>query len=172
MLRIKDWGTCPMSSRFDPAQDYKAQFEAAVNDLISDCIEERTARMCSIQALTDEYVIATGERPDPAQLERLTDYILREEITSKLSNKATTEYPFLSERQLMTRRNEERSIKYAEEYGSDGRNYRSPKRRQRNTYESIVIDRIAKSRNKERRKKYREATKSGEVKVYKIDGKE
>lgn len=153
---------------FNPTKDYKAQFEAAVNELINECIENRTDRISAIQSLTDEYVLATGERPDPAQLERLTDYILREEITSQLSNKASAEYPFLSERQLMTRRNEERSIKYAEEYGSDGRNYRTPKRRRRNIYESIIIDRNAKSRNKERRKKYREATKPGEIETYRI----
>ncbi|SMO91941.1 hypothetical protein [Melghirimyces algeriensis] len=154
--------------RFNPTEDYKAQFETIVNEIINECIEDRTDRMRAIQALADEYVLSIGERPDPIQLERLTNYILREEITSQLSNKTSTEYPFLSERQLMTRRNGERSIKCAEEYGSDGRNYKTPKRRKWNTYESIVIDRNAKIRNKERRKKYRKATKPGLVETYNL----
>lgn len=156
--------------RFNPTEDYKAEFEAAVNELINEYIEDRTARMCAIQALTDEYVIATGERPDPAQLERLTDYVLREELTDMRKNKARVEeYPIFSDWQLRKRRNEERSITFAEEYGTDGRNYKVPHRRQRNTYENIYIDRHAKSRNKERRKRYRESTRPGEIITYNIN---
>lgn len=156
--------------RFNTTGDYKAQFESAVNEIINECIEDRAERMHAIQTLTDEYILVTGERPDPAQLERLTDYILREELTDKTKNKAKTEeYPFFSSWQLQVRHNEERSIKHVEEYGADGRNYKTPHKRRRNTYESIVIDRNAKSRNKERRKKYRDATKPGEIRTYKLD---
>lgn len=159
-----------MLPRFSTTQEYKVQFEQAVDEIIDASIEDRSERMRAVEGLTDEYVIATGERPDPTQLERLTDYILREELTDKTKNKAqTNQYPFFSSWQLEERHNEERSIKHAEEYGSDGRNYKTPSRRRRNTYENIVMDRNTKSRNAERRKKYRMATKPGKVTVYLLE---
>lgn len=150
--------------------DFKATFEAAVNELINEYIEDRTARMCAIQALTDEYVIATGERPDPAQLERLTDYVLREEILDDHPDKLTRqEYPFFSERQLMRRHTKERPLKVAEEVGTDGRDYRIPKRRKRSYRENLFVDKNAQIRNTERKRRYREFTRVQPVKTYRLN---
>lgn len=148
--------------------DYKAKFNEEVTNIIRMKIADRTERMVAIERLTDAYGMQTGEKPDAAQLERLTNEILREELTSTYRDKAKEPYSFLSERQLTTRHNGEISIKAAEEVGLDGRNHKAPKRRKRNTYENTVIDRKAKIRNKERKEQYKRDTAPGPVITYNL----
>ncbi|AJH82075.1 hypothetical protein P5775_21100 [Bacillus cereus] len=112
-----------------------------------------------------------GELPEPKQLERLADLLLYEELSNTHPDKmAREEYPIMSEHQLSRRHSGEVSMKVAEEYGSDRRNYKPPVRRKRTRKETWKIDREAKSRNEERRKMYREFTRVQAVKVYNVKG--
>lgn len=149
--------------------DFKTQFYEDVTAIISADISDRTERMAAVQTLTDRYMTAHGKAPDEAQLERLANYILREELTDTRPDKVTLEeYPIMSERQLERRRAQEVPLKVAEEYGADGRNYRVPKRRKRSTREMIFVDRHAKIRNKERAAAYRRDTAPGPVVPYNL----
>lgn len=126
----------------------------------ADTLANRSLRIQIIENLTDCYVAATGERPAAKQLERLTDAILNEELSDRKKNKIRTmEYPFMSDWQIDERHDMEASDTGAESVGTDGRNYRKPTRRKRSTSEGIYVDKIAKIRNTERKKKYHEFTK-------------
>ncbi|ARO65497.1 Uncharacterized protein B5E39_3162 [Bacillus cereus] len=107
------------------------------------------------------------ERPEPKQLERLADLLLFEDLSNTHPDKMTREeYPIMSDHQLSRRHSGEVSMKVAEEYGVDRRNYKPPIRRKRTRKETWQIDREAKSMNEERRKVYREFTRVQAVKVY------
>ncbi|PFE80053.1 hypothetical protein CN333_00220 [Bacillus thuringiensis] len=159
---------------FDTNGDYKTQFETYVNTLItthresdSDEISNRDVRAKEIKSLTDAYVGMVGERPESKQLERLADLLLYEDLSNTHPDKMTlAEYPIMSDHQLSRRQSGEVSMKVAEEYGVDRRNYKPPVRRKRTRKETWQIDRDAKSRNEERRKVYREFTRVQAVKVY------
>lgn len=154
--------------------DYKTQFETYVNTLIttlresdSSAISNRDVRAEEIKSLTDAYVASIGQRPEPKQLERLADLILYEELHDTHPDKMTREeYPIMSEHQLSRRHSGEVSMKVAEEYGVDRRNYKPPVRRKRTRKETWQIDRDAKSRNEERRKVYREFTRVQVIRNY------
>ncbi|WP_254905511.1 hypothetical protein [Bacillus thuringiensis] len=66
----------------------------------------------------------------------------------------------------MGRHSGEVSMKVAEEYGVDRRNYKPPVRRKRTRKETWQIDREAKSRYEERRRAYREFTRVQAVRRY------
>lgn len=159
---------------FDINADYKTQFETYVNALItsiresdSGAISNRDVRAKEIKSLTDAFVGVVGERPEPKQLERLADLLLYEELRDTHPDKMTREeYPIMSDHQLSRRHSGEVSMKVAEEYGVDRRNYKPPVRRKRTRKETWQIDREAKSRNEERRKVYRGFTKVQAVRVY------
>ncbi|HDR7992626.1 hypothetical protein COK77_08075 [Bacillus cereus] len=159
---------------FDIKGDYKTQFETYVNTLItslresdSGAISNRDVRAKEIKSLTDAYVEAVGERPEPKQLERLADLLLYEELHDTHPDKMTLEeYPIMSETQLSRRHSGEVSMKVAEEYGVDRRNYKPPVRRKRTRKETWQIDRDAKARNEERRKVYREFTRVQAIRFY------
>lgn len=163
-----------MKYTFQTNGDYKAQFETYVNTLItslresdSSAISNRDVRAEEIKSLTDAYVGRVGERPEPKQLERLADLLLYEELSNTHPDKMTREeYPIMSDYQLSRRHSREVSMKVAEEYGVDRRNYKPPFRRKRTRKETWRIDREAKSRKEERRKMYREFTRVEEVRVY------
>ncbi|MED2615442.1 hypothetical protein [Bacillus toyonensis] len=162
-----------MKYTFQTNGDYKTQFETYVNTLItsiresdSSAIINRDVRAKEIKSLTDAYVGTVGERPEPKQLERLADLLLYEELHDTHPDKmALAEYPIMSDHQLSRRHSGEVSMKVAEEYGVDRRNYKPPVRRKRTRRETWQIDREAKSRNEERRKTYREFTRVQSVKV-------
>ncbi|TKH55935.1 hypothetical protein FC677_16105 [Bacillus cereus] len=159
---------------FDIYRDYKTQFETYVNTLITthresdfDAISNRDVRAKEIKSLTDAYVETVGERPEPKQLERLANLLLYEELHDTHPDKMTlAEYPIMSDHQLSRRHSGEVSMKVAEEYGVDRKNYKLPVRRKRTRKETWWIDREAKSRNEERRKVYREFTRVQAVRVY------
>jgi hypothetical protein len=154
-------------------------------------IADRTERMALIQRISDDYVKAhadvnqrnidawverggTGERPvsltlNTALIDRLADAVLDEEITDPNPYKVQhNEYPFFSQRQLDLRRDRETSLKAAEEVGTDGRDYRVPKRRRRTNYENWRVDAGAKIRNEERAARYERDIAPGKVVTYNL----
>ncbi|WJX07520.1 hypothetical protein [Bacillus cereus] len=167
-----------MGYTFDINGDYKTQFETYVTTLItnrresdSGAISNRYVRTKEIKSLTDAYVGTVGERPESKQLERLADLLLYEDLSNTHPDKMTlAEYPIMSDHQLSRRHSGEVSMKVAEEYGSDRRNYKPPVRRKRTRKETWQIDKEAKSRNKERMKMYKEFVKVQPVKTYLTEG--
>ncbi|MDP5273211.1 hypothetical protein [Chengkuizengella axinellae] len=149
-------------------RDYKAEFEQEVNELIARDIVDRNERMKAVEAITDAYIDSIGEPPDSVQLERLADYILKEELTDPDPDKITnTEYPFMSEWQMETREKREipnKGIEY--EASADGRDYGIPKRRKRTEYENRFVDKKAIASNKERQERYRRDSRNGPVVSY------
>ena len=117
--------------------------------------------------------------PDAQALDRLADLCLNEELYDTDPHKANKlEYPFLSEYQFARRRDGshtgkvkgqqgESPLKAASTFGHDMRDYKPPTRRKRSTYEDIWTDERAKIRNAERRRKYNDFIKPGEVITYK-----
>lgn len=174
--------------------DYKTQFNEDTTALIATNIADRTERMAAVQALIDRYVEAKGSVPDRAQLERLTDYVLREELTDPDPYKSEhNEYPILSEIQLARRREGRRGsantnvrgetpIKFDGDdentsdkhsgtgvyLASDGRDYRKPIRRTRSKSELIYVDEHAKIRNKQRAEQYKRDTAAGPIERYNL----
>lgn len=149
--------------------DYKTEFHAAVTDLIAQNITDRPERMAAVHALTDAYFDSVGSFPDAAELERLSDYILREELTDTDRMKTrNTEYPFLSEHQFARRQGGEASDAAAEDYGVDGRNYSAPSRRKRSKGEGMLVDQYAKIRNKARAAQYKRDTAPGPEITYNL----
>jgi len=175
--------------------DYKTQFNEDTTALIATNIADRTERMATVQALIDRYINDHGAPPDPAQLERLTDYILREELTDPNLHKVLhNEYPILSETQLERRRfgargSEESNMRgevslstgddiddsasrqhsgVGSQLATDGKTYRYPIRRTRSKQEQIFIDENTKIRNKRRAKQYKRDTAPGEIQRYNL----
>ncbi|WP_102271292.1 hypothetical protein [Cytobacillus massiliigabonensis] len=68
----------------------------------------REERFAAIERLTDEYITATGKRPEPAQLDRLATLCLYEEVTDPNEHKMLHEpEPVLSDRQYDRRKKRE-----------------------------------------------------------------
>ncbi|QHZ52325.1 hypothetical protein [Paenibacillus larvae] len=148
----------------------KQAFCEAVTDLIEQNITDRSERINAVEALTDAYVDSTGNLPDSAQLERLADYLLKEELTDNFADKVTqTDYPFFSDRQLDRRYKKEATAKAAEYIGTDGKNHRVGKRRKRSKWETDYVNKNAKIRNDERKAQYKRDTAPGIVSTYYID---
>ncbi|MEG7333247.1 hypothetical protein [Bacillus sp. 0102A] len=114
----------------------------------------RLERIEETRALVNSYYDSTGEQPDITALERMANLIIYEELSNTNKNKMREEYPIMSERMEKTRRSGETSEKMAEEYDHFGKNNSKPVRRRLSTYESIQVDKRAKARNLERRKRY------------------
>lgn len=149
--------------------DYKAEFSVNVTELIERSITDRTERMAAVQELIDAYIDSVGKRPDGAELERLTDYILREELTDPHPDKVTrNEYPFMSDWQLDLRRDREYSLDLAENHGIDGKDYRQPTRRRRTAKEERFIDKVAQLKNKRRNAQYKQDTSPGKLETYNL----
>ncbi|TPG73318.1 hypothetical protein EEL32_10325 [Brevibacillus laterosporus] len=139
---------------------------------------ERTERITAIETYIDDVIERTGEHPSPAELDRLADAILHEELTDDDEHKmARDEYPILSATQYARRTQGkhkrrgsgmggETSLKVVEETGTDGRSHRKPSRRRRSPYEMQFVDANAKIRNKERLRRYAKDIRAGEVKRY------
>ena len=149
--------------------DYKTQFNEEVTSIIAANIADRTERMSAVQALIDRYVSAQGKTPDAAQLERLTDYILREELTDRTRTKTRDEeYPFLSERQMDRRYESEYAEHLADSYDTGGRNCAKPERRHRTAKEQRFIDRASQQKNRVRKAQYKRDTSPGAVETYNL----
>jgi hypothetical protein len=113
----------------------------------------REERFKAIEQLTDEYIEATGNRPDPDQLDRLASLCLYEELSDDTPWKTqNTEYPIHSARQQEEIEKNEVNMAPPDKSGK-------PTRRKRSDYENTVANK-AKALSKERRQKYREFTKT------------
>jgi hypothetical protein len=135
-----------------------------LDEFIAQGIEVRSERISAVERYTEEHPDL-----DERALERLADYILREELTDPHPDKITrTEYPFMSTWQLDLRRDKEYGEGLAENHGADGRNYNEPKRRRRTSRENMLVDKYAKARNKERRAKYREFVETQPIVSYRM----
>jgi hypothetical protein len=117
---------------------------------------------------------------DSKLLDALADAILHEELTDPHPDKITrNEYPIMSEFQLARRKEGVHAAKGKFPKGeiplnavsllaTDGKTYRKPKRAKRTDKEYMQMD-SAKSRNKERRRKYNEFTKPQPVITYRLE---
>jgi hypothetical protein len=151
-------------------EEDKALAKASADHNLANTLANRSLRMLIIENLTDCYVAATGERPEGAELERLTNAILHEELTDMHPDKITrNEYPFMSEWQFDGRHGNEYSDTLGEAHGSDGRKHSKPTRRVRTGREHFAVNKHTKSRNVERKRKYREFTKVQPVKHWNMN---
>lgn len=112
-----------------------AEFNEQINELWAQTKAgnlPRDARFKAIESLTDEYVEATGKRPDSGALDRLATLCLYEEVTDDDRMKVrNNEAPIMSDRQIERREADQVSFTMAEEVGTDGRDYRSQTRQNR-----------------------------------------
>lgn len=115
--------------------NYNEELAQYIDGLFSQDKAEKLARQTRLDAadgLVESYVKHTGLRPPSAQLGRLATLILRDELADDTPWKTRQEdAPFLSDTQLYRRRQNEASDKLAEEFGTDGLNYRLPVRKAR-----------------------------------------
>jgi hypothetical protein len=73
------------------------KFRLEARRLIGKGIADRAERMAAVSGLIDSYVEENGEAPDGDVLDKLTDYVLNEELTDITSWKTHhEEYPLLS----------------------------------------------------------------------------
>lgn len=132
-------------------------------------LKDRRQRMEWVKAVIDLFIQQTGKRPPGVQMDRLATFILREELNDKNTGKhKKNEHTFLSEQQMMRRQRKTVSMIAAESVATDGQNHRAPTRRKLMVKEMLHIDETTKIKNKDRRKKYAEALRPGEVIIYKI----
>jgi len=128
------------------------QFNARINELWAQTKAgklDRRSRFAAIERLTDEYIAATGRRPDPSQLDRLATLCLYEEVTDATPWKTrNTEYPVHSERQREEIERHEVGMALLEYVASDGRKHEKPTRRKRSKAENAYMDRNYKSKGK------------------------
>ncbi|MFH5187071.1 hypothetical protein ACHHV8_33310 [Paenibacillus sp. TAB 01] len=147
--------------------NYTSDFERQVNQLVLRGILDRSVRMNEIRKLIESHTGSMNHKPDTTQLERLADYILKEELTDPNPYKMShTPYPILSPWQQELRYRREVTLKVAEEIGADGQRYAAPKRRHRSTKELLLLDEQARIRNAERAAQYQKDTAPGPISVY------
>ncbi|OXM86465.1 hypothetical protein [Paenibacillus rigui] len=147
--------------------NYKVEFEQQVRKLVMCSIMDRHVRMQEIQKLIDSYINSTDTVPDTTPLERLADYILKEELTDRNPYKVShTSHPIMSTWQLDLRHNREVTLKVAEEIAADGKRYAVPKRRYRSTAELLLLDEQARIRNAQRAAQYEKDTAPGPIHTY------
>lgn len=130
-------------------------FSAMVDELIDAKIPDRQVRIKAIDELIEDYFKVLGRMPEGAVLNRLTNEILREELTDTRKNKVQTEeYPFLSETQVRRRTEgvhqrivegkpptgEIRNLSRIQNIGTDGKDYRKPTRKKLSIEDMLYID--------------------------------
>ncbi|HAM79630.1 hypothetical protein [Ornithinibacillus bavariensis] len=156
--------------------DFTSDYKLKLNEVIDNLYEnkskmDRNQRMWLVQYYTDEYFRQVRERPDVSALNRLATLILDDEITNPDVYKMThMEYPIMSHRQEVRRNKAQVSIKWADEVGTDGKNYRQKSRemnrRKRNIMNEHIDGADINARNKERWRRYLEFTKVQPVFTY------
>ena len=86
----------------------EAKFRLLANKLIRKNIADRVERIAAIDALISEYVGSSGQVPDSRILDKLTDYLLSEEMKDVSAHKMQRdEYPILSHTQRASRQSTE-----------------------------------------------------------------
>ncbi|NHN31145.1 hypothetical protein [Paenibacillus agricola] len=149
--------------------NFRQRFSAKVDSFISNLIEDRDERILAVQELIEEYTVTNGQAPVYAELERLADAILNEELTDTAKNKISiTEYPFLSERQFERRYEREYSLSLADTYDSEGTNRAKPEKRRRTAKENRFVDKLAIVKNRRRNARYRRDTSVGALISYNL----
>jgi hypothetical protein len=90
----------------------KSQLEDKIERLEKIAIQlQPSERIELVAQIIETYYKAVGKYPDTNSLIRLSNVILVEEIKDRKKNKSKTkEYPFLSDRQLLTRMKKEFSL--------------------------------------------------------------
>jgi hypothetical protein len=152
-------------------EDYKATLHEAITQLQAETKRgemPRQLRLVKIEQLTEDYYAKAGEWPDSVALERMADLILFEDLNNpSLTKMHDEEYPIMSERQYDRRQSAEVATGMRmDNNAADGGNHITPTRRNRTTYEDLLMDKRARSRNKDRKRKYHEFTKTQPVTVY------
>ncbi|MBW3113506.1 hypothetical protein KYJ26_16755 [Bacillus sp. MCCB 382] len=56
--------------------DYKTEFKNAVIRIVRQDIEDASVKNTLVQEVTDAYTAATGERPDPRELDELASWLI------------------------------------------------------------------------------------------------
>lgn len=171
--------------------NYKVRFEEEVTELIRKNEADRDKRIEKVKEITDSYIDHVESAPDHIQLERLSNYILKEELKdADLYKSNKVEYPILSERQLVRRQHNEVLISHlthsngecqidTEGIDHSTRNKKIPIKEQirrewypiwKQNRERIYgkEDEYIKKANNERKRKERESRRAGEVVVYYI----
>ena len=104
------------------------QMHTAINEAFTDFKSIQTSRrfrMDFAESLTEDYFAEHGKMPDGTILDRLATLILQDELADtdrmKMRN---NEYPLLSEDQEKYRKDDERSMKAAQDVAVDGADYR------------------------------------------------
>jgi hypothetical protein len=144
----------------DPYDQYIEDINDEADEKFANTLANRQLRIQIIDDLTENYREAAGDWPDARTLEHLTDAILCEELTDMHPDKISrTEYPFMSDWQIDARHENEYSETLGEAHGSDGRKHSQPTRRVRTGREHFAVNKRTKSRNAERKRKYREFTR-------------
>lgn len=137
------------------------QFNALIDELWTQTKAgklQRADRFAAIERLANEYIAATGKRPETEQLDRLATLCLYEETSDKTPYKiANDEYPIMNERMIDNRKARDTSIIALERQQE---RQLTGKRRKRSPYENSYLDRRTKSRDAKRRKKYHEFIKT------------
>lgn len=131
--------------------DYKKQFEDYTKDIVNNRIEDRQQRKETIDALIEEYVKQTGERPEGRQLEKLANAIMFEELEGDTrADKMTLEAePVMTQSQTNRRHGNEAGGDALTLIGSDSRSYRRPVRRPLTTGEMISVDQASGTKTQE-----------------------
>ncbi|GIO27737.1 hypothetical protein [Ornithinibacillus bavariensis] len=156
--------------------DFTSDYKSKLNEVIDNLYEnkskmDRNQRMWLVQYYTDEYFRQVGERPDVSALNRLATLILDDEITNPDVYKMThIEYPIMSQRQEARRNKTQVSIKWADEVGTDGKDYRQKSRemnrRKINIINEHLRDTDIHAQNMEKLRRYMEFTKVQPVITY------
>jgi hypothetical protein len=96
-----------------------------------------------------------------ADMERMADLLLHDKLFNpSLTKMQDEEYPIMSDRQYERRQNAEFATgERMDQNAADGQEHMTPTRRNRSEYENRFVDKKARIRNKERKKRYNEFTK-------------
>lgn len=63
-----------MEFTFDINTDFKTDFKTAVTHIVRQDIEDQAEKNRLIKEVTDAYIAATGERPEPTELDELASW--------------------------------------------------------------------------------------------------
>lgn len=112
-----------------------------------------------------EEILAEDNKADA---NRLADVLLYDKLFNpSLTKMSDEEYPIMSERQFDRRQNAEFTTgDRLDQNAADGQVHLRPTRRNRSDYENRFVDKKAKIRNAERKKRYKEFTKVQSVNVW------
>lgn len=123
---------------FDAHSDYKKQFAVETKKLMDLEIEDRSIRMVKVEELINDYIRDIGEKPPTVQIFKLTNHILREELSEK---NGSASKDILGRKAIERRQQMETSLDDLDGMlASDGKKKDLPLRRKRTKYENMVVD--------------------------------